>query len=146
MQKRIFAHSEDQLLKWRNIKSIYAGANSVLLALAYWMFAKLIISWSHKINHFSTRYITLIQIFFYHSQILGVVLMHETEAHPKLKLKLKLLKAKLIAPHIAAKVAVAKEVKAKTAIAAVKTVAAVSFHHNFACTTRLNRNPFLTQH
>lgn len=44
-------------------------------------------------------------------------------------LKLKLLKAKLIAlkaPHIAAKIATAKEVKAKTAIAAIKTAGAVS--------------------
>lgn len=43
-------------------------------------------------------------------------------------LKLKLLKAKLIAakaPHIAAKVAVAKEVKAHKALAFAKTVAAV---------------------
>lgn len=39
-----------------------------------------------------------------------------------------LLKAKIVAvaaPHVAAKVAVAKEVKAKTAIAFAKTVAAV---------------------
>lgn len=48
---------------------------------------------------------------------------HETEAHPKLKLKL--LKAKLLAPHIAAKVSVAKKIKAKTAIAAAKTLAAI---------------------
>lgn len=53
--------------------------------------------------------------------------MPETEAHPKLKLKLKLLKAKLLAPHIAAKIAVAKKIKAKTAIAAAKTFDAVSF-------------------
>lgn len=57
-------------------------------------------------------------------QIVGVVLMQETEAAPKLKLKL--LKAKLIGSHVAAKVAVAKEIKLKTAIAAAKTVAAVS--------------------
>lgn len=50
--------------------------------------------------------------------------MQETEAHPKLKLKL--LKAKLIGSHIAAKVAVGKKIKAKTAIAAAKTIAAVS--------------------
>lgn len=55
------------------------------------------------------------------------MLAHEAQAHPKLKL----LKAKLIAakaPHVLAKIAVAKEVKLKTGIAAVKTIAAVSIH------------------
>lgn len=68
--------------------------------------------------------------------------MHETEAHPKLKLKLKLLKAKLVAPHIAAKVAVAKSIKAKTAIAAAKTVAAVSSRHFLSEPARPVEIPF----
>lgn len=53
------------------------------------------------------------------------MLAHESEAH----LKLKLLKGKLIAakaPHVLAKIAVAKEVKLKSKIAAVKSIAAVS--------------------
>jgi len=55
--------------------------------------------------------------------ILGAVYLHESEAAPKLGL----IKAKLIAakaPHVIAKVAVAKEVKVKTKIAAAKAVAA----------------------
>lgn len=52
------------------------------------------------------------------------------EAHGISHLKLKLLKAKAIAakaPHIAAKVAVAKEIKVKSGIAFAKSVAAVRF-------------------
>lgn len=53
------------------------------------------------------------------------LLAHETEGH----LKLKLLKAKLLAakaPHVLAHIKVAKEVKAASANAFIKTLAAVS--------------------
>ena len=59
-------------------------------------------------------------------QIIGVVLMNESQGGI---IKLKLLKAKkvaLLAPHITAKVAVAKEVKLKTANAIAQSIAAVS--------------------
>lgn len=55
----------------------------------------------------------------------AVLLANHSEAH---HLKLKLLKAKLLAakaPHVAAHVAVAAEVKAHAASAVVKTVGAV---------------------
>lgn len=55
------------------------------------------------------------------------MLVHESQAH----LKLKILKGKLLAAkasHVIAKVAVAKEVKIKSKIAAVKTIAAVSIN------------------
>lgn len=60
-------------------------------------------------------------------QFVAVLLASQSDAH----LKLKLLKAKLLAakaPHVIAHVAVAKDVKLKTAGAWVKSVAAVSRH------------------
>lgn len=55
-------------------------------------------------------------------QILSVIVTNNVQG-------IGLLKAKIVAaaaPHVAAKIAVAKEVKAKTAIAFAKSVAAVS--------------------
>lgn len=58
-----------------------------------------------------------------------MILTHNVEGIGLIKAKIAALKAKTIAvaaPHIAAKVAVAKEVKAKKAVALAAKVAAVS--------------------
>lgn len=64
-------------------------------------------------------------------QIIGAVYLNQSDAAPKLGLiaaKVALVKGKIAlakAPHVIATVAVAKEVKAKTKIAAIKAIAAV---------------------
>lgn len=70
------------------------------------------------------------------------MLAHEAQAH----LKLKLLKGKLLAakaPHVLAKIAVAKEVKIKSKIAAVKTIAAVSIIRREYPKNKFKKNVFV---
>lgn len=76
---------------------------------------------------------------------MAVLLATQTDAH----LKLKLLKAKLLAakaPHVVAHLAVAKDVKLKTANAWVKSVEAVSIsmrQFQNQSTTKLNTSSVL---